>query len=886
MADKPNRPRGREKKVSGEGKKVYKRGEGLDTGPVGKTDGYQGRKDDAAVPEEQREYSTYQGRKDDAAVPEEQRQYSTGGTRSLFGGRGRLIIIIIIVLLLLGGGGSCLGKGCNVFDDGTSTYNTPSSNSSNNNSGNGSSSYNNGSSNNNGGSSSNNGYNNNSGNGSSSYNNGSSYNNNSGNGSSNNNSGSAYNGGLDLSSLFSGYGNTSTGWSYPSNVGVLNTQVSSGARAKRTNILGNGQDTVTIMVYMCGTDLESRSSMGTADLSEMANATLSSNVNVIVYTGGCKRWNNQIVSSSVNQVYKIEGGGRLSCLVDNAGTASMVSPSTLAEFIQFCAKYYPANRNELIFWDHGGGSISGYGYDEKYASAGSMTLKGIDDALKAGGVTFDFIGFDACLMATMENALMLTDYADYMIASEETEPGVGWYYTNWLTKLSSNPSMATLEIGKNIVDDFVTVCDQQCRGQSTTLSVVDLSELEVTAPSAFNKFSTGTSQLIQGNNYKTVSTARSNAREFAASSKIDQVDLIHMAYNLGTNEGKQLAETLLSAVKYNRTSSSMTDAYGLSIYFPYKKTSQVNAAISTYNAIGIDSEYSRVIQQFASMGYAGQSAASSYGSGSVGSPLSSLLGGMTGMTGSSSSSAASSDMISELLSGLMGGGSSGFFGRSLDADTMADYISENRFDAGSLVWLPYGDTYTLNLSEEQWGLVNDVELNVFLDDGEGFIDLGLDNVFDFTDDGQLKGEYDGTWLAIDGQPVAYYHTGTVDDGENYTITGRVPVMINGEQANLLLMFDNDNPYGYIAGAVFTYDESETATIGKAVTELQDGDKIDFLCDYYSYTGEYQNSYYLGDPWEYHSDAEISNVTIDAEAALATYVFTDIYCQEYWTAPIP
>ena len=869
MAEKPNRPRGREKNVTGEGKKAYKRGEGLNTGPVGKTDGYQGRKDDAEAPEEQREYSS-------------------GGTRSLFGGRGGLIIIIIIVLLLLGGGGSCLGKGCSVFDEGTPTNTTPSGNSSSYNYNGGNSSSNSGNSYNNN-SNSNNGYNNNSGN-SSSYNNNSgnssSYNNNSGNsGSYSNNGGSsAYSGGLDLSSLFGGYGNTSTGWSYPSNVGVLNTQVASGARAKRTNILGNKQDTVTIMVYMCGTDLESRSSMGTADLSEMANATLSSNVNVIVYTGGCKRWNNQVVSSSVNQVYKIEGGGRLNCLVENAGTVSMVSPSTLAEFIQFCAKYYPANRNELIFWDHGGGSLSGYGYDEKYASAGSMSLKGINDALSAGGVTFDFIGFDACLMATMENALMLTDYADYLIASEETEPGVGWYYTNWLTKLSSDPSMATLQIGQNIVDDFVAVCNQKCPGQSTTLSVVDLAELEKTAPSVFKSFSTGTSQLLQNNAYKTVSTARSNTREFASSSKIDQVDLIHLAYNLGTNEGKQLAETLLSAVKYNKTSSSMTDAYGLSIYFPYQRTSQVNTAISTYNAIGIDSEYSRVIQQFASMGYAGQSAASSYGTGSVGSPLSSLLGGMTGMSGSSSGSAVSSDMLSEMLSGLMGG--SGFFGRSLDADTMADYISENHLDAGSLVWLPSGNSYALTLSEEQWSLVNDVELNVFLDDGEGFIDLGLDNVFDFTDDGQLKGEYDGTWLAIDGQPVAYYHTGTVDDGENYTITGRVPAMINGERADLLLVFDNENPYGYIAGAVYTYDESETETIGKAVTELQDGDKIDFLCDYYSYSGEYQNSYYFGDPYEYRSDAEISNVTIDADAALATYRFTDIYCQEYWTAPIP
>ena len=111
-----------------------------------------------------------------------------------------------------------------------------------------------------------------------------------------------------------------------------------------------------------------------------------------------------------------------------------------------------------------------------------MSLAGINTALKNAGVKFDFIGFDACLMATVETALMLDEYADYMIASEETEPGIGWYYTNWLTKLSANTSMPTLEIGKNIVDDFVTTCASQCRGQSATLSVVDLAELSATVP--------------------------------------------------------------------------------------------------------------------------------------------------------------------------------------------------------------------------------------------------------------------------------------------------------------------------------------------------------------------------------------------------------------------
>ncbi|MCR4807605.1 MAG: peptidase C11, partial [Lachnospiraceae bacterium] len=237
---------------------------------------------------------------------------------------------------------------------------------------------------------------------------------------------------------------------------AADTSVAEGARDKFTTIKGDGSDTVTIMVYMCGTDLESKHGMATNDLNEMAKATLSDKVNIIVYTGGCKQWNNRVISSRTNQIYRVKDGG-LECLESDMGSEVMVKPETLTNFIKYCTKNYPADRNEIIFWDHGGGSLSGFGYDEKNALSGSMTLDGINRAFKDAGIKFDFIGFDACLMATVENALMLEQYGDYLIASEETEPGVGWYYTNWLTALSKNTSMPTVEIGKRIVDDFVDV---------------------------------------------------------------------------------------------------------------------------------------------------------------------------------------------------------------------------------------------------------------------------------------------------------------------------------------------------------------------------------------------------------------------------------------------
>ena len=123
-------------------------------------------------------------------------------------------------------------------------------------------------------------------------------------------------------------------------------------------------------------------------LAEMAKASLSDNVNIIVYTGGCKKWKTKGISNSVNQIYQIKGGG-IKRLVDDDGSKYMTDPATLTGFINYCTTNYPANRNELILWDHGGGSVSGFGYDEKEFLGGAMDLAGIQKALKDSGTTFD-----------------------------------------------------------------------------------------------------------------------------------------------------------------------------------------------------------------------------------------------------------------------------------------------------------------------------------------------------------------------------------------------------------------------------------------------------------------------------------------------------------------
>ena len=663
---------------------------------------------------------------------------------------------------------------------------------------------------------------------------------------------------------------------------TVDTSVAAGSREKRTVIKGNGEDVVTLMIYMCGTDLESKYGMASSDMEEMRSASFGDNVNVIIFTGGCSQWKVSGISNKVNQIYQIKNG-QIGRIVEDAGSKPMTDPNNLASFIQFCAKNFPANRNELILWDHGGGSVTGYGYDEKNKNSGSMSLAGVNQALKAGGVKFDFIGFDACLMATAETALMLNEHADYLIASEETEPGIGWYYTNWLSKLGSNTSTPTLDIGKNIVDDFVTECAKKCRGQKTTLSVIDLAEFSNTVPKDLTAFSKSISEKIAKDDYKDISNARYATREFAESTRIDQVDLVNLAENIGTPEAKALASSLKNAIKYNRTSTNMTNAYGVSIYFPYQRASYVDQACSTYSQIGMDSEYSKCIKQFAKVETGGQIAA-----GGTGSVLSSLFGGAA-----SSGSSGSSDMIGSLLTSFLGGGGRSIEGlddtntefmEDTDVNDTAQYLSTHYFDSSKLTWEEKNGTYTMNLPESQWEMVHSLDLNMFYDDGEGYIDLGLDNIYYFDDKGNLVADTDKNWLSINGNVVAYYHTDTTKSGNDTIITGYVPAFLNGERVNLIIQFTNDDN-GIIAGASTDYVDGETEAVAKNLTEIKAGDTLDFICDYYTYDMKYQDSYLIGEQVTVSDNMTISNTSVGDGSCHILYRFSDIYNQNYWSEPI-
>lgn len=667
---------------------------------------------------------------------------------------------------------------------------------------------------------------------------------------------------------------------------AVDRSISEQSRPKFTTLVGNGNDQVTIMVYLLGTDLESRSGMATKDLQEMLDADLSDNINIVVETGGTSKWKNETISTKTNQRYLINAAG-MQVLDDDLGKKSMVDPNTLTDFICYSEDAFPADRYFLILWDHGGGSITGYGYDE-YFKGDNMTIDEIGSALENAGCQFDLVGFDACLMATLETAFVVEPYADYMIASEEVEPGIGWFYTGWLNELSENSSIETIDLGKKLIDDYIQEVKSETPKSQATLSLIDLAEFKFSVPQQLKTFAQATGDLIESDEYKVVSDSRAKTKEFATSSRINQIDLLDFAKKLDTPEADAFTVALKKAIKYNRMSDNITNANGLSIYFPYGKLSDVSTAVDTYEEIGMDQDYTDAIKSFANLNVGGQMASQG------GNILSMLLGNAS--SSPTAGQGIGSNVISSLINTFLSQGNfSAITGGTtgapewLDTEQLqssAQYYSQNMIDPASFVITEKEGLRVLALSEKEWALVQKLELSVFIDDGAGFIDLGRDNVYEYNTDGDLILEYDGTWLTLNGHIISYYLTSYDAHDNAYTFMGRIPSMLNDERVDIIVSFDQDNPDGQVLGARKIYDATdETSNLAKGLIDIEVGDQIDFLCDYYSYEGDFNDTYFLGDALIFDGDWQIENLAISNLEYRMTYKITDIYGNSYWTPVI-
>ena len=269
----------------------------------------------------------------------------------------------------------------------------------------------------------------------------------------------------------------------------------------------------------------------------------------------------------------------------NLGEVNMGDPQTLADFIVWAVKNYPAEHYILILWDHGGGwrnevkePIKGVCWDD--TDNDHLTLpeleKALADAEAQTGVKLDVVGFDACLMGMIEVLHQIRDHASIAIASEEVELAPGWPYEAILSDLTSNPAMTPEELAVDVVDKYYTYYNDWF--SEFTITAVNLSKVgNLTA--SIDKFASDLIASIPGNE-SVIAGARLSSEEFCWGfdyfGSIDLYSFAELIYsNLNLDSAKAVMEAVNDAVVAEAHGFGHPNAHGIAIYYPkawYDKT--------------------------------------------------------------------------------------------------------------------------------------------------------------------------------------------------------------------------------------------------------------------------------------------------------------------------
>jgi hypothetical protein len=317
--------------------------------------------------------------------------------------------------------------------------------------------------------------------------------------------------------------------------------------------------------------------------------------------------------------------------VADLSEVNMADGRTLIDFVTWAMETYPADKYALILSDHGLGWPGGWsdptasgtgvrGLPLAQATGDQLFLMEIDQALEqiraeTGLEKFELIGMDACLMGHLEVFSALAPHARYAVASQETEPSLGWAYAAFLSELRANPAMSGADLGRAIVDSYIDddqrIVDRQARAEfagggsllgnlfggggssaeqiasqlskTITLTAADLGGLPALMDS-FNAFAAG----LQDADQRTVAQARSFSQAFTSIFGKDvpasYIDLGNFAQQVASRDAgfEQAAGQLLAAIQgmvvAEKHGPGRSGATGVSIYFPNSKLYGLNTA--------------------------------------------------------------------------------------------------------------------------------------------------------------------------------------------------------------------------------------------------------------------------------------------------------------------
>jgi hypothetical protein len=310
----------------------------------------------------------------------------------------------------------------------------------------------------------------------------------------------------------------------------------------------------------------------------------SSNVAIIVQAEFSTKYTQDMPTSNTSRilVQKDNAAGANLTGID-IGNVNMASPEALTDFIKWATTNYPAQHYALVIWDHGAGWKAGKpvsplkGAVQDETSGTFMSLPDLAKGVADSGVHFDVINFDACLMAMYEVAYEFNGLTDYMVFSEQTEPGEGDPYDTILAALAATPSMGGQTLASTIVDKYNAFYTTNDRG-GTTKSAVDMSKLGTLDTKVLALGAELTSDLLSP---AVMTTARTSTQAYTGDTNHDigalcdylATSAVGPAVKTAAAELKTVLTSMVIANETNGT--DMVDSHGLAIYLPL--ASETNA---------------------------------------------------------------------------------------------------------------------------------------------------------------------------------------------------------------------------------------------------------------------------------------------------------------------
>lgn len=264
----------------------------------------------------------------------------------------------------------------------------------------------------------------------------------------------------------------------------------------------------------------------------------------------------------------------------------------LVDFVKWGVEKFPAKHYFVAVWNHGsgwhfqdarGGNFfhpTDISFDDN--SGNNITTEQLGIAMKEIsqfiGRKIDIYGSDACLMQMIEVAAEMKDSVNYMVGSQDTEPGEGWPYETFIKGWAAKPTMTPAEVGALLSKDYVKAYSGGVYGtKDVTFAAMDVTKLD-TLMASTKKLAASLSAMDAASMAK-IRTAMSSVQDFYYSDYKDYGSFLKVIESLPIQKDmkliSQVKSDLQASVVATDSSAYFKNATGLSIWIPNYSSSDM-----------------------------------------------------------------------------------------------------------------------------------------------------------------------------------------------------------------------------------------------------------------------------------------------------------------------